>query len=218
MISFFRYPWPKENQNHNNYQKFAEVMKNDMKYSGMCPQEFKKQKLLIDYMYNEYNTPMLTHMLGCCQYPDVSSLPYIWRDHLKSLMDFLSLTRTGVNGFIRDENNKPMFNATVKILGDNKIYDVTKTQAHFKILLPVGFYNMLVSCHEYENKMINIEVKLNEILQIVVKLKKSGNTLSEVIPEQQYENVKTGIKGKVRIFFVIYKYSSLNFQVTLLTS
>lgn len=88
-----------------------------------------------------------------------------------------------------------MRNATIKVLGLNKLHDVTKNMAHFKIMLPVGKYSLLVSCHEYETKMINIEVKPSSILSMIVKLQKHNATgTGDVVPSAQ-NAVFTGIKG-----------------------
>lgn len=80
----------------NIYEKFTESIKRDIKNPEVCQSEdLRSESMLVDYIYNEYNTPMLTTKLSCCKYPEVSNLPYIWRDYLKPMMNFLSLVNTG---------------------------------------------------------------------------------------------------------------------------
>lgn len=89
-----------------------------------------------------------------------------------------------------------MKNATIKILGSNRLYDVN-IDAHFKIMLPARKYNLLISCHQYEAKLVTIVVKENSILSMVIKLKKLNGT-SSVISEEKVSSIATGIKGKLK--------------------
>lgn len=51
--------------------------------------------VLTDYIYNEYNTPVMTAKVTCCEYPSVANIPYIWRDILAPSMSLLQLVNTG---------------------------------------------------------------------------------------------------------------------------
>lgn len=171
-------------------------MKREMKYSSSCFYQNQQESMLLDYIFKEYNTPMFTQKLSCCKYPDVSVLPYIWRDHLKSIMTFLGLARTGVQGYVQDDTtHTPMRNATIKVVGVDRLFDVTKISAHFKIMLPAGKYSILVSCHEYESKTMDIEVRDSSMLHMVILLKRaSGKGTVENVTE--LPKVFTGVKGK----------------------
>lgn len=50
---------------------------------------------LTDYLFQEYNTPLLTAKVSCCEYPDIGNIPYIWRDILDPIMSVLNNTLTG---------------------------------------------------------------------------------------------------------------------------
>lgn len=52
-------------------------------------------EVLTDYIYHEYNTPMMTAKVSCCEYPAIGNIPYIWRDILEPSMSLLKLVNTG---------------------------------------------------------------------------------------------------------------------------
>lgn len=183
--------YPKTDDSKKIFPMFAESMLKDMKYNAQCPLVNTDEMMIIDYIYNEYNTPMFVHKLSCCKYPHVSLLPYIWRDHLKSIMSFLSLVRTGVRGYVKDAvANTAMTNATVKIFGLNKLYDVSSTLAYYKIMLPAGHYKVLVSCHEYETQVFEVEVREGMMLDRNVMLKKVGSGVGTVVPVEPVKTIE----------------------------
>lgn len=50
---------------------------------------------LTDYIYHEYNTPMFTAKVSCCEYPVVENVPYIWKEILIPIKNFLNILKTG---------------------------------------------------------------------------------------------------------------------------
>lgn len=180
----------------NIYETFAKQMSSTsktVKYGQdiSCTNDYSQQTQLIDLLLREYNTGVLTHLVGCCPFPHVSSLPYVWRAQLGPITAFLNLARTGLRAYVQDTHNKPMLNATVQII-DDKIRDVKPPKALFKMILPAGKYKLIVSCHQYETKMVNVEIKQDNMLDLIVRLNKSSVLDSSVVPE-----VVSGIKGYV---------------------
>lgn len=172
--------------------------------------------MLTDYMYHEYNTPMFTPKISCCQYPAVENIPYIWREILQPTMDLLKIIKTGnshftiillhnathrfsgVQGYIKDENSNPMRNATVNVQGISKTYEGTKQKGHFKILLPEGSYILDIHCHTYKSRQININLKQDEIFALDIILQKKNESESEELTTESNNNEGTGIKGYIR--------------------
>lgn len=114
-----------------------------------------------------------------------------------------------MEGSVRDTDSNLMKNATVKVLGSNKIYEVTKISAHFKIMLPSGKYSLEVDCHGYMPKTVSIIVQKDEILYADIILNKASEDVlnnnennaeitnsieQEAVAEG--ENIHFGIKGK----------------------
>lgn len=94
-----------------------------------------------------------------------------------------------------------MKNATVKMKGIEKIYEVTKINAHFKIMLPPGKYSLEVNCHEYEPQILNVEVVKDEILSLQIKLEKLNSAAALPIKDdgrnsELDEGTLSLIKGK----------------------
>lgn len=95
-----------------------------------------------------------------------------------------------------------MKNATIKILGSNRVYEVHQSKAHFKIMLPAGNYNLIVSCHNYEIKFLKVEIKQYSLLSMIVKLRKLNETAGVTIGDQE-EVTLTGVKGTSLYFIPI---------------
>lgn len=144
-------------------------------------------------------------MISCCKYPAVENLPYIWREILNPTMNFLTITKTGVQGTIIDKDSKPMTNATIKLRGLNRSYEVTKINAHFKIMLPKGKYLMEIACHNYKSKLATFEVIADNLTTLNVVLDKENVKDNETNKEEVTEITNAGsvmaytkIKGYVR--------------------
>ncbi|KAH1018050.1 hypothetical protein HUJ05_005875 [Dendroctonus ponderosae] len=97
---------------------------------------------------------MITLKVSCCDYPAVENLPYIWRDMLAPVMALLNATRTGVRGMVLSSQNYPLYNATVKVLETEDVFEVSKNAAHFRAMLPAGQYQIQVACHGYQTKTV----------------------------------------------------------------
>lgn len=67
-----------------------------MSVSELCSENIENTNdILTDFLFHEYDTPMFTAKISCCQYPSVYNIPYIWRDILKPTMRLLNIVKTG---------------------------------------------------------------------------------------------------------------------------
>lgn len=88
--------YPKPKDQIEVYKSFAEKYSRSYKQPHTCVnQVLGTDDVLTDYLYHEYNTPVMTAKISCCEYPAVGNLPYIWRDVLQPAMDVLNLANTG---------------------------------------------------------------------------------------------------------------------------
>ncbi|KAK9874298.1 hypothetical protein WA026_002650 [Henosepilachna vigintioctopunctata] len=143
----------------NLYKNYYTIYTSNYKPPLICASDRTgTQNMLTDYLYRELDTPILTAKVSCCSYPAVENLPYIWREILAPVMEVLKLASLGVHGYIQDTNGQRMTNATIKVIGLNKIFEVAKTSAQFNIMLPPAKYILEVSCHNYKPKYLDIEI------------------------------------------------------------
>ncbi|KAJ8930584.1 hypothetical protein NQ314_016596 [Rhamnusium bicolor] len=164
------------------YRTIAEKYMSQLKIPQSCSEQIKgTDYVLTDYLYKEYNTPLLTAKISCCEYPDIGNIPYVWRDILAPIMSVLESTLTGVEGYVKGAKMMPMLNATVKVPGLNRTFEVTKKLAHFKIMLPPGKYDLEVACHGYENKLLHVAITEGNLLNLNVILN-PANMDSPVYP------------------------------------
>lgn len=134
---------------------------------------------ITETLYKDYNIPVLTAKVSCCVYPSIDNIPYIWRDTLEPIMTVLNFASTGIEGTVQDEHAVPMRNATLRILGLDRYHEVTKTLAHFKIMLPPGRYTIEVACHLYQNITMDFLVEHGKLLNVPIVLKKELNLNNE---------------------------------------
>ncbi|KAB0791260.1 hypothetical protein PPYR_03060 [Photinus pyralis] len=175
------------------YKTFVDAYHKNLRVKHSCAgNTLGTDDILTDFVYHEYNTAMITPKVSCCEYPAVGNLPYIWREVLEPIMALLSITRTGVEGFVKNSKGIAMKNATIKVEGLSKLYEVTKVGAHYKILLPPGTYTLHFNCHNYETKSADVVVRQSELANHDVEL-----TQSDASAYNQDE-LESGIKGYVR--------------------
>ncbi|KAK4878716.1 hypothetical protein RN001_011222 [Aquatica leii] len=178
------------------YKDFVDNYFKHLKVKHVCGSNvLGTDDVLTDYIYHEYNVPMFTPKISCCEYPAVENLPYIWREVLDPIMNFLAITKTGIEGFVHDSNGAVMKNATVKVQGVSRLYEVSKVMAHYKIMLPPGTFTLEVNCHMYDGKVLIVEIKKDVMLRLDVTLTQSGDV--ETVVDHVSEQV-TGIKGYIR--------------------
>lgn len=113
------------------------------------------------------------------------------------------LTIAGVSGIVQDASSTSLRNASVKIQGINKSYEVTKNLALFKIMLPQGKYKLEVSCLGYKSQLIDVAVQEGNITyQKVVLQRQNEQTYEGYIeshePMSMEGAITTGVTGYVR--------------------
>lgn len=80
----------------------------------------------------------------------------VWRNNLEKILNFLDLIKTGVKGFVKAIDGQPLRNATIRVVGNQLQYSVTKNLGHFRIVLPAGPIQLEFSCDNYESRMIPV--------------------------------------------------------------
>lgn len=85
------YPKPE-----NIYEAFAKIYKEKMRIKETCPEIITAtDDTITDFIYHEYDIPMYTAAVSCCEYPAVENLPFIWREALDAVKSLLGIVKTG---------------------------------------------------------------------------------------------------------------------------
>ena len=88
---------------------------------------------------------------GCCDYPDGHQLLESWHQHRAPLLHLINEAGQGFTGVVQnEEEQKPMENATVTIVGSSRNFSVD-SQGRFHTYLPPGHYDVVFHCHGYED-------------------------------------------------------------------
>ncbi|CAN7937583.1 unnamed protein product [Ixodes hexagonus] len=94
-----------------------------------------------DYNYLHSNSYELTIEMGCFKYPPASQLEHFWRDHRVPLVVLMEKVHVGVKGFVKDEHDKPVTNATIHILGIHHDVRSARDGDFWRLLVP-GSYSV----------------------------------------------------------------------------
>lgn len=138
--------------------------------------------------------------------PEEKEIATVWRKNLKKMLNFLNLVKTGVKGFVKDEQLLPLRNVVIKVEGNSLIYKVTKNQAHFRIILPNGKMNLIFSADGYKSKSVTVAIFNDNVLDLGdVILTKYNGTIQEEIIQTNYENSEQ-YKGSIEVFSDIMGY------------
>ncbi|XP_075984216.1 carboxypeptidase D-like isoform X2 [Anticarsia gemmatalis] len=145
----------------NVYEKYAQEYQQsrniDNKYQ--CSKSNSKHGDLIDVLYERYNTPVISAGLSCCNMPVEREIAWVWRNNLRGIMNLILMANTGVSGFVRNEEGLPMRDAVVAVTGVQRTVQVSRNQAHYKLMLPPGVYRVIVRCHNYQDQMLKWTVE-----------------------------------------------------------
>ncbi|CAF0728500.1 unnamed protein product, partial [Didymodactylos carnosus] len=119
-----------------------------------------------DFNYLASNCFELTLELGCRKFPPGKHLAGLWDDNKDALINFMWQTHLGIKGLINDEDNEPIYNATIKVFqlvnGHWKYIDHDVTSAKngdYWRLLTDGSYAILVKKSGYETSIKYVDVQ-----------------------------------------------------------
>ncbi|KAL5275919.1 CPD family protein [Megaselia abdita] len=162
------YPPQSSNDRYPIFSELAQyVMKTEYNLPPQkCPQTVLRNNQMeivqsLTNMFSKlYKIPLFTFDISCCGMPPQSDLATIWRRNHEIIKNFIHLIDTGVKGLVKDfETNEPLRSATVLIYGNERVYNVSKNLAQFKLILPKGSFDLVISSSGYSNKRFTVIVE-----------------------------------------------------------
>ncbi|XP_059048175.1 carboxypeptidase D isoform X2 [Achroia grisella] len=154
---------------------------------------------LIDLLRERYDTPVISVGLSCCKMPVDQDIAGVWRNNLMGIMKFVELTRTGVVGYIKNEQGAPMRQAVVSLqtsIGTHRVA-VSSNMAHYRALLPPGDYRVLIQCHNYREQMLTWRIIDGILKQKDIILLREN---AESLPGGQYPELQITDKDPNTIY------------------
>ncbi|KAM3963849.1 LOW QUALITY PROTEIN: carboxypeptidase D svr [Aphomia sociella] len=142
---------------------------------------------LIDLLCERYNTPIISVGLSCCKSPADGDIAYVWRNNLRGIMQFVELTKTGVMGYVKNEQGAPMREAVLTVSSLQHELHVSPNMAHYRALLPAGTYRVLVRCHHYREQTLTWRVVDGVLKQKDIILQREN---AESLPGGQYPELQ----------------------------
>lgn len=160
---------------------------------------------ITNLMYNMLKLPLYSINLACCKMPAENEIGDIWKENIEKFLKFIDLARTGVKGFVKDQNGNPLRNAKILIKGSEHSHNVSKNLAFFHVLVPSGKCELTVVCENYTSKTIGINVNNNliDLAEVIlqpdtVNKTVKHNEVSGFVTDENgtpIENAEIGIKG-----------------------
>jgi len=122
-----------------------------------------------DFNYLASNCFELTFELGCRKFPPGKELSRLWNDNKNALINFMLQTHIGIKGIIQNEDEEPIFNASIKVyqlINKNWQYIdhdvISNTDGDYYRLLGDGSYAIQVKKPGYESQTQYINVHNKE--------------------------------------------------------
>ncbi|XP_047475155.1 carboxypeptidase D-like isoform X2 [Penaeus chinensis] len=110
-----------------------------------------------DYNYLHSNCFEITVEISCNKYPYAKDLPRYWMENKNSLITYMEQVHTGLKGFILDENNNPISNATISVADiDHDIVSAADGD-YWRLLVP-GEHLITVHAPGYQPSSKKVEV------------------------------------------------------------
>ncbi|XP_034119415.1 carboxypeptidase D isoform X1 [Drosophila nasuta] len=121
---------------------------------------------LTNLMYKLYKIPMYTLGLSCCRMPAHSQIASVWRTNIEKIKNFLGLVQTGISGLVQNDKGQPLREAFVRLLEHEGIYNVSRNEARFQLMLPKGLYGLEVSAPNHESQIIKTTVQSGQLIDL----------------------------------------------------
>lgn len=98
-----------------------------------------------DWVYLSTNCLTITLELGCKKFPLARHMPTYWYENKLALVKYIIETHKGIYGYVIDQENRPIANATIKIKDLNHDIRTGREGDFWRLLMP-GEY--MVSVHK----------------------------------------------------------------------
>ncbi|XP_013784896.1 carboxypeptidase D-like [Limulus polyphemus] len=118
-----------------------------------------------DWNYLNSNCFELTIELGCKKFPFAKDLPRFWNESKPALLAFIEEVHTGIKGFVFDENNNPVPNATIHVEGIDHDVITAETGDYWRLLVP-GDFTIVVKVPGYKPQKRDVTVPNDWAVQI----------------------------------------------------
>ncbi|KAB7494958.1 Carboxypeptidase Z [Armadillidium nasatum] len=109
-----------------------------------------------DWNYVERNCFEVTLVISCDLTPHESKLESYWKMNKTPLIQYLEQIHNGIKGFVTDENNKSISNATIQVEGIQKNVTSAVDGDYWRLLLP-GAYLVSASAPGYETETKSLD-------------------------------------------------------------
>ena len=110
-----------------------------------------------DYNYLYANCMEITVEQGCEKFPDASALPQIWRDNVRSLLDYVWRVHRGVKGYVLDSSGNAIPGARISVDGRSWEVESARDGDYWRLLLE-GEYILTASAVGYAPESANVTV------------------------------------------------------------
>ncbi|CAH1800387.1 unnamed protein product [Owenia fusiformis] len=94
-----------------------------------------------DYNYITEGCMEVTLEIGCCKFPNASTLPDYWVENKDALVNYLMTAQMGVKGYVSQNNTDPVSNAKIYIDDRDRYVNSTRNGEYWKLVLP-GTYKV----------------------------------------------------------------------------
>jgi len=140
-------------------------------------------------------------------------LPKLWNENKVPLLTYLQQVHRGVLGLIRDQNEIPVSNAEIKILGRDIAFRSSKKGEYWRILLP-GDYVIQVEANGFvpiqrqfsvvENKTTKLNLYMYPIREFSVALYQKMNHNSDLDSHNAFNSIFVNLKLLLFSIFVYF--------------
>ncbi|KAK6192240.1 hypothetical protein SNE40_003744 [Patella caerulea] len=125
----------------------------------------KPSHVLMDLLYDEYQSHMLCASISCCKYPTPAELPKLWMNTMQSFKNFLLQSTQGGHGVVLNKSGQPISEAVLQV--DNKIkkWNVS-TDGAFYLLLTEGYHTLEASSKGYQSLSRKVMIRKQAAVEV----------------------------------------------------
>ncbi|KAK3084908.1 hypothetical protein FSP39_021215 [Pinctada imbricata] len=137
---------------------------------------------LLDKLYKEHHSFMLSLHVSCCEMPPASELPNIWMKSLQPLMNVIVRSKQAVYGKVLDSSQKVVAMASITIDNQKQALQ-TSESGDFYFLLTEGSHTITIQAEGYEPQTQQAIVHRDAATEVKVHLNKELDTINYHRPQ-----------------------------------
>ncbi|KAJ8312498.1 hypothetical protein KUTeg_009871 [Tegillarca granosa] len=151
---------------------------------------------IMDKVYSEYHSLMISAHISCCRFPPPSQLPELWKKSLQPLMDTILKTKQGLYGKVVNASGNPIEGAVITFDQPPTTVNTSSTGEFYTIMIG-GTHRIRISAEGYETQTQKVVIDSDTLSEKDIVLNRDVSVVDYHTPGSM-KSFLTNITGQCK--------------------